>query len=420
MARDEGNKKTINLIDSVNDFYAQTHICNETVTDDINLADDSTDFNKDFQQWINDIYDGKPSPINQVVLKQTANHLAKGIMQGFKKPTYEHQDITMINKLLSNTWQFAGFKTLAQGVELNKLLLDENGKVRPFASFKKEAEKVGTIFNQNWLQTEYQHAIAASSAASKWVDIEKQSKALPLLQYDTAGDNKVRPEHAALDGVTRPINDSFWSSYYPPNGWNCRCTVRQLADGTITEKDKIKYPDEKAVPPMFRYNVGKDGVAFPKETPFIANATKATAAIVAGALVTAESENAIHEIVNEIKLTKDEVKTLRDTAKNEAAKFIGYSKTFEKIGKPVEITKAGISHIASFGTGDTYKNKLTALKRLNTVLNKAHYLNSEEDKKGRKEITIHILKSSYGKIPIEIIVREVYEKAFIYDLKIIK
>ena len=41
------------------------------------------------------------------------------------------------------------------------------------------------------------------------------------LQYRTAHDDKVRPEHAALDGVTLPMSDTFWETYYPPNGWNC-------------------------------------------------------------------------------------------------------------------------------------------------------------------------------------------------------
>lgn len=47
-------------------------------------------------------------------------------------------------------------------------------------------------------------------------------------RYVTTGDDRVRPTHAALDGVTLPKDDVFWESFYPPNGWNCRCQAIPL------------------------------------------------------------------------------------------------------------------------------------------------------------------------------------------------
>lgn len=47
-------------------------------------------------------------------------------------------------------------------------------------------------------------------------------------EYATAGDDRVRPEHAILDGVRRPKDDAFWSVNMPPNGYNCRCTVIEI------------------------------------------------------------------------------------------------------------------------------------------------------------------------------------------------
>ncbi len=131
-----------------------------------------------------------------------------------------------------------------------------------------EAKKISKIYNINWLKTEYQHAIIASLAASKWVDIQKTKQALPYLQYDTAGDDKVRPEHAAMDGITLPVDDPFWKAFYPPNGWNCRCTVRKIAGGNVTPKDEINYPSEKAVPESFRYNIGDKMFIFPPNHSF--------------------------------------------------------------------------------------------------------------------------------------------------------
>lgn len=56
--------------------------------------------------------------------------------------------------------------------------------------------------------------------AAKWEQFSEDGDRYNL-QYRTAKDDKVRPEHAALDGVTLPMSDSFWETYYPPNGWNC-------------------------------------------------------------------------------------------------------------------------------------------------------------------------------------------------------
>jgi SPP1 gp7 family putative phage head morphogenesis protein len=63
-------------------------------------------------------------------------------------------------------------------------------------------------------------------------------------KYVTTGDERVRPEHAILEGVTLPKDDPFWKRYYPPNGWSCRCQVIP-----IFEKQKIKRPPKDAPSP---------------------------------------------------------------------------------------------------------------------------------------------------------------------------
>lgn len=57
-------------------------------------------------------------------------------------------------------------------------------------------------------------------------------------RYVTREDDKVRPTHAAQEGVTLPKDDPWWEIWWPPNGYNCRCTVEILKD-----KAKIKRPD---------------------------------------------------------------------------------------------------------------------------------------------------------------------------------
>lgn len=60
-------------------------------------------------------------------------------------------------------------------------------------------------------------------------------------QYVTVGDNRVRPNHAALDGVRLPKDDPQWADIQPPNGFNCRCTTI-----AVFKTDSTRVVDVKA------------------------------------------------------------------------------------------------------------------------------------------------------------------------------
>lgn len=47
-------------------------------------------------------------------------------------------------------------------------------------------------------------------------------------EYSTVGDDRVRPKHVGLDGVTLPKEHPAWGSIMPPNGFNCRCTALRI------------------------------------------------------------------------------------------------------------------------------------------------------------------------------------------------
>lgn len=79
----------------------------------------------------------------------------------------------------------------------------------------------------------YDNNLASAFAAGKWQQIQETRDSRPYLQYVTAGDSRVRPEHAAWDGKVLPVDDPWWDTHYPPNGWNCRCTVRTLSQGQM-------------------------------------------------------------------------------------------------------------------------------------------------------------------------------------------
>ena len=71
-------------------------------------------------------------------------------------------------------------------------------------------------------------------------------------KYVTTGDDRVRDEHADLDGVTLPKDDPWWDENMPPNGWNCRCRIIE-----VFEPRDIVRPAHDAAQEGFKFNPGR-------------------------------------------------------------------------------------------------------------------------------------------------------------------
>jgi hypothetical protein len=221
------------------------------------------------------IYNLQRLPIN--IYQKTALKLTQGIYEGFGKDLmsslYESPDYRMLWDLRNNVYLFSGAKTYVQ-TKVVTSLLTEGDAVTSFSAFKKAAMPELTDFNENYLKAEYNTAISASSMAGRWMEIEDMKQEFPLLQYKTVGDARVRPTHAALDNIVRPVGDKFWDLYYPLNGWNCRCSTAQLSKGEepVTSLKSFKKPDD--VPKEFLYNSGKQRIVFTKNHPYFKEAKK--------------------------------------------------------------------------------------------------------------------------------------------------
>lgn len=84
-------------------------------------------------------------------------------------------------------------------------------------------EDVTTTFDPARLKLIYDTNTRMAYSAGLWERMERNRKTHPYVRYITLRDDKVRPAHRAWDGVTLPLDDAFWSTHYPPNGWRCRC-----------------------------------------------------------------------------------------------------------------------------------------------------------------------------------------------------
>lgn len=168
---------------------------------------------------------------------------------------------------------FSGLKTFHELHEAFPSLIDESGQRKSFDRFLQDVQGINETYNRNYLRAEYNFAHASASMAARWDNFSDDSDRYEL-QYRTAGDDRVRPEHAELEGITLPKDDPFWLSYFPPNGWNCRCTAVQVRRGKYppsTHDDAMRRGSSAlsgAKDAFFRFNSGAEKKTFPDYNPY--------------------------------------------------------------------------------------------------------------------------------------------------------
>lgn len=103
------------------------------------------------------------------------------------------------------------------------------------------AWRLETIFRTN-MQTAY--------SIGSWQGIQDYKAVAPYLMYDAIDDHRTRPAHAEWDETVLPVDDPWWNTHHPTNGWNCRCGTIQLTGDQVrrqglevSKSPELKYYD---------------------------------------------------------------------------------------------------------------------------------------------------------------------------------
>jgi SPP1 gp7 family putative phage head morphogenesis protein len=210
----------------------------------------------------------KPGQIDPGMVRKIANQLSKGIFKGYGKGVnsagLSEAQKTFLTDMQHNVFVFSGFKNYHELKEVSLLLKTDDGKVKSFDDFMTDVKKIDKTYNEVYLSAEYGNCVASAQMARAWQDMVEND--VDMLTYQTAGDDRVREEHAILNGITEPLDSDFWSTYYPPNDWGCRCDAVPADNGS--RKHSIPESELPDIPEMFQNNVGQTGIVFPDTHPY--------------------------------------------------------------------------------------------------------------------------------------------------------
>ncbi|MEM7046983.1 MAG: phage minor head protein [Pseudomonadota bacterium] len=172
------------------------------------------------------------------------------------KPAFSYKDV----------WgaEHAMAFTVAKAMELDVLMAirgaleDALAKGKPFKQFQKELTPTlqrlgwwgkGTVVDPKTsepvraqlgsprrLRTIYRANIRTARAAGQWERAQRTKAAAPYFRYELGPSEKHRPHHASKEGLILPIDDPFWNTWMPPNGWGCKCRVRQVTDAEMRRR----------------------------------------------------------------------------------------------------------------------------------------------------------------------------------------
>lgn len=176
---------------------------------------------------------------------------------------------------------------------IHESVIDAVAEGQTFHTFKKEMlEKLGedgwgnyaqkdevtgedlTRLSDKRLKKVYQVNKTQSYHTGSWHRFEANKATHPYLRYRLGPSLNHRPDHKSFENLVLPVDDPFWQTHMPMNGWGCKCWVQSLTrdkaeKAGISDSPNIEYHDwenkstgrkhkvPKGISPGFEYNVGR-------------------------------------------------------------------------------------------------------------------------------------------------------------------
>lgn len=135
--------------------------------------------------------------------------------------------------LKARSWSFS-VSGLAKLDQVQRVLDTLNDAIANGDTFKGWQDKVATgdvdvHLSRHHAENVFRTNVQSAYSVGRWQAQQRNLGARPYLMYDAINDSRTRPAHAAMDGHIARHDDPIWQSWYPPAGYQCRCSVIALS-----------------------------------------------------------------------------------------------------------------------------------------------------------------------------------------------
>ncbi len=197
-----------------------------------------------------------------------ATYIPKESLVWFKnknlKPSFDHLDI--FREEHANAFTVAKAMKLDVLSDIHSAIQTALAEGKTFQQFQKELKPI--LSNKGWwgvkemtdphtkrrklvqlgsprrLKVIYQTNMRTARAAGQWQRIQRTVKTHPFLLYGLGPSERHREEHQSWAGKIIRADDPWWLSHFPPNGWGCKCRVRQISKREAERKGgAVKAPE---------------------------------------------------------------------------------------------------------------------------------------------------------------------------------
>lgn len=216
-------------------------------------------------QGYKQVFDAVPKTLKRSVIRLDFNEIQEVLERQL------HTDSKALNELYS-TRAFTILNGASDAIEgeLRKeigALISEGATVRTgIDTLRTKFDNLGlSPVKDHVLETIFRTNLQLSNQAGQYLGYKDPAidEILWGFRYDAVNDDRTREAHQILHNTVLPKSDPFWTRFWPPNGWNCRCNVIPLF-----EPEKSKRPTEEVEPDAgFNFNPGQVYEVEPPQLP---------------------------------------------------------------------------------------------------------------------------------------------------------